>query len=894
VDSHASMIGRTLAHYQIVDKLGEGGMGVVYKARDTHLERFVAIKVLPPEKVSDPERKLRFIQEARAASALNHPNIITVHDVACEAGVDFMVMEFIPGKTLDQLIGHKGLKLNDGLRHGAQIAAALAAAHAAGIVHRDLKPGNLMVTEDGVVKVLDFGLAKLTEPSASEQAVTETVKPRTEGGAVVGTIAYMSPEQAEGKKVDARSDIFSFGAVLYEMFTGRRAFQGETKLSTLSAIIDKDPAPLSTIAPQTPPELEKLIARCLRKDPERRVQHIGDAKLALEELREDSESGKLPVLVHARARRFAWTYVGIALALAALAVGTLAWLLGRRSQPADRSAWVQVTNLPDSVSQPALSPDGRMLTFLRGPDTFAAPAEIYVKMLPDGEPVQLTHDAVSKMSPVFSPDGTQIAYTTVSAGGRWDTWVVPVISGQPRLWLPNASGLLWVDQGKILFSEIKDNDVHMAVETAEASRAGERDVYVPAGDRGMAHRSYPSPDKKWALVVEMDHAVWLPCRLVPLDGSSAGKQVGPPEFGCTAAAWSPDGKWMYLNSSADGMFHIWRQRFPDGQPEQVTSGPTEEEGIAMAPDGRSFITAVGQNQASIWVHDASGDRQISLEGYSFDPEFTPDGKRLCYRILKGASPLADPCELRVVELNSGRNEALLPGFRVIGAPGMAYDISQDGSEVAVAALDQEGKHRLWLAPLDRSSPPRQIPKVEGQQPKFGPGGKIYFTSKVETSFFIYSVREDGTELQRLIEQPVAGLRGVSQDRQWLLVKAPGKEGSNIIALPVDGGLPLHVAAGGDVRTKEINLKWSGDGRSLFFSLPTASLMGSGRTYVLPLPPGHVWARIPAEGFKSEEEIAKQPGARMIDAFDVSPGPTSAIYAVTRATVQRNLFRIPLP
>src|SRR5512142_1554953 len=161
------MIGRIIAHYQILTKLGEGGMGVVYKARDTHLERFVAIKVLPPERVADPERKLRFIQEARAASALNHPNIITVHDVACEAGVDFMVMEFVAGKTLDQLIGHKGLKLNDGLRHGAQITAALAAAHAAGIVHRDLKPGNVMVTDDGLVKVLDFGLAKLTESSTS-------------------------------------------------------------------------------------------------------------------------------------------------------------------------------------------------------------------------------------------------------------------------------------------------------------------------------------------------------------------------------------------------------------------------------------------------------------------------------------------------------------------------------------------------------------------------------------------------------------------------------------------------------------------------------------------------------------------------------------------------------
>src|SRR5262245_52608498 len=218
-------------------------------------------------------------------------------------------------------------------------------------------------------------------------------------------------------------------------------------------------------------------------------------------------------------------------------------------------------------------------------------------MVTDGEPVQLTRDDLQKMSPVFSPDGSKIAYTTV-AGPRWDTWAVPVISGQTQLWLPNASGLVWLGRDKILFSEIKDNDIHMPIVTSEESRAGQRDIYVPASKRGMAHRSYPSPDGRWALIVEMDRAIWLPCRLVPMDGSSAGRQVGPPDAGCTFAAWSPDGDWMYFSSNVGGAFHTWRQRFSDGQPEQITSGPSEEEGIAMAPDGRSFITAVGTRQSS--------------------------------------------------------------------------------------------------------------------------------------------------------------------------------------------------------------------------------------------------------------------------------------------------------
>src|SRR5712692_9796180 len=223
------MVGQTFIHYKIEEKLGEGGMGVVYRAVDTPLGRPVAINVLRSERAVDPERKKGFFQEARAASALNHPNIITIYDVGQSEGVDFIVMEFVPGKTLDSLLGRRGLSLGEALRYAVEIADALAKAHGAGIVHRDLKPGNIMVTDEGRVKVLDFGLAKLTEPEpADERTLTIDRDPRTQEGTIVGTVAYMSPEQAEGKKVDARSDIFSFGSVLYEMITGRRAFQGET------------------------------------------------------------------------------------------------------------------------------------------------------------------------------------------------------------------------------------------------------------------------------------------------------------------------------------------------------------------------------------------------------------------------------------------------------------------------------------------------------------------------------------------------------------------------------------------------------------------------------------------------------------------------------------------
>jgi serine/threonine protein kinase len=265
------LVGQTLSHYEILAKLGEGGMGVVYKARDLRLDRFVCIKVLRPEQLKDESRKQRFIQEAKSASSLNHPNIITIHEIDQADGTDFMVMEFVAGKTFQQVIPSGGLPVADVLKYAIPIASALAAANAAGIIHRDIKPGNIMVGATGIVKVLDFGLAKLTAPEENADGATQTIKAQTEEGTIVGTAAYMSPEQAQGKPVDARSDIFSFGAVLYEMLTGRRAFQGDNRMSTLASILQQEPKPLAELDSRIPRELDRIVVRCLRKDPDRRV-----------------------------------------------------------------------------------------------------------------------------------------------------------------------------------------------------------------------------------------------------------------------------------------------------------------------------------------------------------------------------------------------------------------------------------------------------------------------------------------------------------------------------------------------------------------------------------------------------------------------------------------------
>jgi len=334
---------------------------------------------------------------------------------------------------------------------------------------------------------------------------------------------------------------------------------------------------------------------------------------------------------------------------------------------------------------------------------------------------------------------------------------------------------------------------------------------------------------------------------------------------------------MFFTANPGGGNHIWRQRLPDGPPEQITSGPTEEEGIAMAPDGRSFITAVALQNTSLWVHDAKGEHQISLEGNGTNPKFTPDGRKLCYLIVKEAPNnfawYRNPGELRIADLESGRSEPLVSGFPVLD-----YDISADGQRVVMWVMDLEEKPRLWVARVDRSSSPVQIPNVEGQSPKFGPDGDIFFRHLDGTFTFVYRVHWDGTGLRKALAKPVFLMQAVSPDGRWISAWAPlpasGTPAS--LAFPLDGGPPIQIGS------SFTNLEWSLDGRSAYLG-----------GYLIPLPPNEALPRIPAGGFHSDEEIAQLSGAHKIDAQGVVPGPFG-VYAFYRSTIQRNLYRIPIP
>jgi len=804
-----SLIGQLIGHYQIIEKLGEGGMGVVYKARDMHLDRFVAVKVLPPEKVADPVRKARFVQEAKAASALNHPNIVVVHDISSDGGVDFIAMECVAGRTLDQLIGRKGLSLNEALKHLIQIADALARAHAAGIVHRDLKPSNVMVDEHGLVKVLDFGLAKLTEnPPAGEDASTQTIRATTDEGTIVGTAAYMSPEQAEGKKVDARGDIFSFGAVLYEMVTGRRAFQGDSKMSTLSAVLHQEPKPLENV----PHDLEKIISRCLRKDPGRRFQHVEDLKVELQELKEELDSQPLETGAAPKPKH-RWLLWSVATPVVLVVAAVTAWFV-IAGRPASTPVLnpVPLTSFPGYQREPTFSPEGSQVAFSwngENQDNY----DIYVMLVGGGKPLRLTMDPAEDFSPAWSPDGRNIAFLRRIHGGKAAVMLVPPLGGPERklgevcapspymtapylAWSPAGDSLAVVD--KAAPSEPAGLFLLLA-ETGEKRRLTSPPPGTSQGDSGPAF----SPDGDSLVFSRIVGSGVSDLRLLAL--GQAGRAPGEPRrltFGnwnVANPAWtsrfevvfsssgrSRDGLWRIATSgkaepaklpfAAEGVrtlaisarshrlvfsrsmddSNIWRVELPNGR----ISGPfisstRLDYSPQYSPDGsRIAFTSDRSGTEGIWVSDADGSNAVQLASTGNGPTWSPDGQRIAFH-----SNHEGRFQVYVVGAGGGKPLPVFDDPAVVSWPSW----SRDAKWIYFDSI-RSGVFEIWKVAAGLGGAPQQAVQVThrgGYRPLLSPDGRWLYYAKTYPVSGLWRMPVEGGEETQILEAVAAYSYAVS-------------------------------------------------------------------------------------------------------------------------------------
>jgi len=467
--------GAKVGPYEILSLLGAGWMGEVYRAHDTKLNRDVALKVLPVAFAANVERLVRFRREAQVLASLNHPGIAAIYGLEESEGVLALVMELVEGPTLAERIAQGPVPLEEALPVGRQIAEALEYAHERGVVHRDLKPANVKITGEGAAKVLDFGLAKALDSQDSPSNVnlanspTVSIAP-SQAGMILGTAAYMSPEQAKGRPVDRRADIWAFGCVLYEMLTGEKAFNGETVSDVLASVIMKEPD-WARLPSNSPPTVKKLLQRCLDKDPKRRLRDIGEARIAIEEyLGKPAAETQEPAVQPAPRTGTNWL---VGFSLAGLLVGAVvAGLLVRKfasGRPAFPKRFSAVTNFPGAEAQPSLSPDGRSVAFVSNRDGHY---DIYVGLITGGSLVRITNDPNLKARPRWSPDGTKIAYSRLNESGLWDIWEVPALGGTPRRLILNAMDPAWSADGRSLaYANNSTGSIWIADSSGQNARA---------------------------------------------------------------------------------------------------------------------------------------------------------------------------------------------------------------------------------------------------------------------------------------------------------------------------------------------------------------------------------------------------------------------------------------
>ena len=709
-------------------------MGAVYKARDHRLDRLVAIKVLSEKAAATQERQARFIQEAKTASALNHPHIVTIYEIDLAGDLMFIAMEYIEGRTLEQLIPQKGLRFADALRYAIPAADALAAAHAIGIVHRDVKPSNIMVSAKGVVKVLDFGLAKLTSrgtprsaAAGAEADATVTVNLRdTEAGSILGTVAYMSPEQAEGKEIDARSDIFSFGVMLYEMLTGRRPFTGDTKLSTLAAIVNQEPRPARQLVEVLPSELDRVLARCLRKDPARRFQHMADLKVALEELKEESDSGRLTAgaPVPARKRTWLWAAAGAVIVLAL----TGAWLL-RRPASTPPETLVPVTTYPGSELYPSFSPDGKQIAFSWNGES-GDNRDIYVKLVGETSALRLTTDPAADSFPAWAPDGKRIAFRR--AGSHSGIYTVSPLGGAEQKLSDFATSyqMSWSPDGKWL--AVSSDEPTSAIFLLTADGGEPRRVSSPKAPAFDRFASF-SPDGRQLAYAGCTGN--LACDVFVQDLSPAyvprgsARRITNQNVAIYGLTWSRDGRSLiYSGSGRVGLLvYLWRVGIDGGPPPQrlEIAGPNALY-PAVSPAGNRLVFSRYLEDYDIWRYRVGGAAEplIVSSLNEFNPQFSPDGSRIAF----SSDRSGEAMEIWVAQADGSKPVQMTNRLgRYQGTPRWS---PTDGRWIAFDSQGEGGIRHIYVMDASGGRPRRISPEASGEfVPSWSHDGKwIYFCS----------------------------------------------------------------------------------------------------------------------------------------------------------------------